>query len=102
MGVIFALPDDYSNETEDEAADKTRTWSWPSGYSAKTEFNINDRGELINGRQEALVPLSGLRKMNHSYLHDNDYVVGGRMVKGGLNTGRCAASNSLARFTGSD
>jgi len=87
VGVIFALPDDHSNtETEDEAAKKTKTWSWPSGYSAKTEFNINDRGELINGRQEALVPLSGLRNMNHSYLHDKDYVVGGRMVKGGLNT----------------
>ena len=25
-----------------------------------------------------------MREMNHSYLHDTDYVVGGRMVKGGL------------------
>lgn len=32
------------------------------------------------------MPLSGLRKLNHSYLHDQDYEVGGRIVKGGLNT----------------
>ena len=101
VGVIFALPDNYSDsKTEDEAAKTSKTWSWPSGYSAKTEFNINDRGELINGRQEALVPLSGLRQMNHAYLHDNDYVVGGRMVKGGLNTGRYGklCHSPVARF----
>lgn len=32
------------------------------------------------------MPLSGLREMNRSYLHDKDYVVGGRLVKGGLTT----------------
>jgi len=87
IGVIFAMPQAFPNDaTEDDAAKRTRTWSWPSGYSAKTEFNIDHHGNLINGREEALVPLSGMRKMNHSYLHDTDYIVGGRMVKGGLTT----------------
>jgi len=87
VGVIFALPAAFPGDTsEDVAAKRTRTWSWPSGYSAKTEFNIDHHGNLINGREEALVPLSGMRKMNHSYLHDKDYFVGGRMVKGGLTT----------------
>ncbi|KAL7519439.1 hypothetical protein ACHAWX_004200 [Stephanocyclus meneghinianus] len=87
VGVVFALPSAFANdESEDASAKRTRTWSWPSGYSAKTEFNIDRNGNLINGREEALVPLSGLRKMNHSYLHDTDYFVGGRMVHGGLNT----------------
>lgn len=87
VGVVFALPSTYpDNSSEDEAARRTKTWSWPSGYSAKTEFNIDDHGNLINGREEALVPLSGLRQMNHSYLHDKDYVVGGRLVIGGLST----------------
>jgi hypothetical protein len=36
-GVIFALPPFDSDEAEAEAANKTGTWSWPSGYSAKTE-----------------------------------------------------------------
>jgi hypothetical protein len=74
VGVMFALPSAFANdESEDASAKRTRTWSWPSGYSAKTEFNIDRNGNLINGREEALVPLSGLRKMNHSYLHDTDY-----------------------------
>jgi hypothetical protein len=87
IGVVFALPTAFPNDaSEDDSAKRTLTWSWPSGYSAKTEFNINDYGNLINGREEALVSLSGLRKMNHSYLYDEDYIVGGRMVKGGLTT----------------
>jgi len=87
VGVIFAMPTAFPDDaSEDDAAKRTRTWSWPSGYSAKTEFNIDHRGNLINGREEALVPLSGMRKMNHAYVHDKDYIVGGRMVKGGLNT----------------
>ncbi len=87
VGVVFALPTVFPHDvTEDDAAKRTLTWSWPSGYSAKTEFNIDDYGNLINGREEALVTLSGLRKMNNSYLHDQDYIVGGRMVKGGLTT----------------
>jgi hypothetical protein len=74
IGVVFALPTAFpDDESEEASAKRTRTWSWPSGYSAKTEFNIDRNGNLINGREEALVPLSGLRKMNHAYLHDTDY-----------------------------
>lgn len=73
-GVVFQLPSSYPNgESEEEAVVRTRTWSWPAGYSAKTEFNIDNRGNLINGREEALVSLSGLRALNHSYLHDEDH-----------------------------
>lgn len=87
-GVIFALPafHDNNSEGEDESYKRTHTWSWPSGYSAKTEFNIDEYGRLINGRKEALVPMSGMRKSNHSYLHDKDFVVAGKLIKGGLNT----------------
>lgn len=74
VGVVFALPIAFPNdESEDAATIRTRTWSWPSGYSAKTEFNIDRNGNLINGREEALVPLSGLRDMNRAYLNDTDY-----------------------------
>jgi len=87
VGVVFAMPKAFPEDaSENDAAKRTRTWSWPSGYSAKTEFNIDHHGNLINGREEALVPLSGMRKMNYSYLHETDYIVGGRMVKGGLST----------------
>jgi hypothetical protein len=84
-GVVFALPtfdDDNEQQLEEEkAARETRTWSWPSGYSAKTEFNIDGRGELINGRSEALVSLSQLRAMNNDYINKSEYIIGGRIVK---------------------
>jgi hypothetical protein len=106
IGVVFALPtahhhhrqqlrqrddddDDASSSMlseEDDEAKRTLTWAWPSGYSAKTEYNIDDDGKLINGREDALVSFTELRNMNRSYLHDVDYVVGGRMVMGGLTT----------------
>ena len=36
-----------------------------AGYAAKTEFKIdNQSGRLINGREEALVPLSRMRQYN--------------------------------------
>lgn len=85
-GVVFALPEFNNSDDEAAAVDSTRTWSWPSGYSAKTEFNIDSRGNLINGRQEALVPLSTIRSYNRDYLDKTDYVIGGRVVKGGLKT----------------
>jgi len=69
-GVIFALPE--SNQTISDT-DRSDPWCWPSGYSAKTEFNIDDNGNLINGRNEALVTLEKLRKMNHSFINDTDY-----------------------------
>ena len=85
VGVVFALPPDetYSaqGETEDEAAARTKTWSWPAGYSAKTEFNIDGRGRLINGREEALVPLSVLRQYNDDYLTKDSYMIGTRFVE---------------------
>ena len=85
-GVVFALPGFTSVEEETAAVQDTRTWSWPSGYSAKTEFNIDSHGRLINGRQEALVPLSTLRDYNHDYLTKSEYMIAGRILKGGLNT----------------
>jgi hypothetical protein len=98
-GAVFALPTSFPNDaSEDDAAKRTRTWSWPSGYSAKTEFNIDHRGNLINGREEALVPLSRLRQMNHSYLHDADYIVGGRIVKGGLQVSEKANVGCVVLF----
>ena len=89
VGVIFPLPTkefSQSNpEMEDAITQKTKTYCWPSGYSAKTEFNIDARGNLINGRQEALISLSQLRRFNNSYLHDKDHILaGGKVVKGGL------------------
>lgn len=80
-GVVFAMPSFENEKLEDEAAEESRTWSWPAGYSAKTEFNIDGRGELINGRAEAIVSLSKLRIMNNDYITKKEYVVGGRIVK---------------------
>jgi hypothetical protein len=86
-GVVFALPQaQTSNETEEESVKRTHTWSWPSGYSAKTEFNIDGRGRLLNGREEALVSLSTLRQYNDDYVNKEDYVVAGRVIQGGLKT----------------
>eukprot|EP00980_Cylindrotheca_fusiformis_P013881 scaffold3598_cov115-Cylindrotheca_fusiformis.AAC.17 len=85
-GVVFALPQFENEEEESKSAELTRTWSWPSGYSAKTEFNIDSRGNLINGRQEALTPFSTLRLYNDDYLHKEDYKIAGRIIKGGLKT----------------
>ena len=90
VGVVFALPSydhllpDYDkiNEQEDIDTKLTQTWSWPSGYSAKTEFNIDGRGQLINGRQEALRSLSTLRQYNYDYVYKHEYMVGNRMVSG--------------------
>ena len=74
LGMVFAMPDDFPKDVnEDEAAERNHAWSWPAGYAAKTEFNIARNGELINGRKEALVPISQLRKMNHAYIYDRDY-----------------------------
>ena len=87
IGVVFALPGDSESETgktEDQLAQETLTWSWPAGYAAKTEFNIDHKGRLINGRQEALVPLSTMRRYNDEYIHNDDHVIAGKLVKGGF------------------
>ena len=83
-GVVFALPTCYEGEKEDIAVSQTNTWAWPSGYAAKTEFNIDSRGQLINGRKEALCSLNRLRRNNHNYVHEIDYEIAGRLIKGGL------------------
>jgi hypothetical protein len=112
-GVVFALPEYPSSDAESEAATATRTWSWPAGYSAKTEFNIDSRGNLINGRQEALISLSTLREYNHDYITKEDYTVAGRVIVGGLKTvpynevfvrvgGHGRAVGSKDRATGED
>lgn len=80
VGVIFALPDHYET-SESDAVRGTQTWAWPSGYSAKTEFNIDGRGRLINGREEALVSLDTLREYNIDYLTKDEYMVAMRKIK---------------------
>jgi hypothetical protein len=83
VGVVFELPTAFSDgETEDEATKRTQTWSWPAGYSAKTEFNIDSRGKLINGREEAIRSLSVLRQYNDDYLNSDTYMISSRMVSG--------------------
>lgn len=83
VGVVFELPMAFAvGETEDEAAKRTQTWSWPAGYSAKTEFNIDSRGRLTNGREEAIRPLSVLRQYNYDYLNSETYMISTRMVSG--------------------
>jgi hypothetical protein len=87
-GVIFALPRLFSSqENEDMAARRTHSWAWPSGYAAKTEFNISPSGELINGREEALVSISQLRTNNHCYVYDRDY---GKLLKPYIGSKRCS------------
>jgi hypothetical protein len=82
-GVVFAMPRVFpDDDTEDEAQARTETWSWPAGYSAKTEFNIDSRGRLMNGRQEALRPFSVLREYNNDYITKSEYMISTRMVSG--------------------
>lgn len=86
-GVIHALPQSFPLDVdEEESSKRCNVWAWPSGYSAKTEYNISPYGKLINGREQALVTLAQLRAMNHSYIYDEDYEISGRIVKGGLKT----------------
>ena len=84
VGVVFALPTFVSDNDEHAAVQQTQTWAWPAGYAAKTEFNIDGRGQLINGRQEALVSLSTLRQYNDDYLNKQDHMIGGRLIEGGF------------------
>lgn len=46
--------------------DLSSTYMWPSGYFAKTEFNLNTDGTLAAGRAEALVTLDQLRAANNA------------------------------------
>lgn len=63
-GLVFGMPHHDNADREDEIAEETDTWSWHAGYAAKTEFNVNSAGQLINGRKEALTPLSVMRQYN--------------------------------------
>ena len=82
-GVVFALPTFSNSEEETRIQQQTQTWSWPAGYAAKTEYNI-DHGKLINGRQEALVTLQQLREYNHQYVHGKDHYIAGKIIPGGF------------------
>ena len=84
VGVVFGLPTFNSPDAENQVITDQKVWAWPAGYAAKTEFNIDNRGELINGRQEALVSLEQIRKYNDEYLHAQDHYIAGRIIKGGF------------------
>lgn len=75
IGAVFALP-----QTNREDMRKSQTWAWPAGYAAKTEFNIDHRGRLINGREQALVSLHDLRQQNHDFLYKAECKLLGRMI----------------------
>lgn len=49
-----------------EELDISDAYMWPSGYFAKTEFNMNADGTLLEGRDSALVTLEQLRLANDS------------------------------------
>ncbi|CAE6968448.1 unnamed protein product, partial [Symbiodinium sp. CCMP2456] len=51
--------------------DLSDAFIWPSGYMAKTEFNINHKGELLNGRSSALVTIERLIECNSRRLTTN-------------------------------
>lgn len=44
--------------------DLSEAFIWPPGYFAKSEFNVNADGSLLNGRREALVTLEDLLQRN--------------------------------------
>lgn len=51
--------------------DLSEAYIWPSGYMAKTEFNLNHKGELVNGRSSALVTIDRLVECNRLCLTMN-------------------------------
>ncbi|CAJ1404453.1 unnamed protein product [Effrenium voratum] len=51
--------------------DLSAAYIWPSGYMAKTEFNMNHKGELVNGRSSALVTIERLKECNAKRLTTN-------------------------------
>eukprot|EP00667_Euglena_gracilis_P002089 EG_transcript_2088 len=48
-------------------------WAWPSGYYAKTEFNIDANGRLKNGREDALVLVEDLLVANANFTTQRSY-----------------------------
>lgn len=51
--------------------DLSEAYIWPSGYMAKTEFNLTHKGELVNGRSSALVTIDRLVECNRRGLTTN-------------------------------
>ncbi|CAL1162062.1 unnamed protein product, partial [Cladocopium goreaui] len=51
--------------------DLSEAYIWPSGYVAKTEFNLTHKGELVNGRSSALVTIDRLVECNRRGLTTN-------------------------------
>lgn len=51
--------------------DMSKAFIWPSGYFAKSEFNVDEKGNLENGRREALVPLEELLLANETLTYQS-------------------------------
>lgn len=50
--------------------DLSDAFIWPSGYFAKSEFNVDSDGSLQNGRAEALVTLEDLMRANQALTYE--------------------------------
>uniref|UniRef100_A0A7S1S4D9 Uncharacterized protein n=1 Tax=Alexandrium catenella TaxID=2925 RepID=A0A7S1S4D9_ALECA len=72
------------------ALDLSDAHIWPSGYFAKSDFNIDSSGNLLNGREEALVTLEELILANQTLTYVQSEMGGGdehpagNMVTGGI------------------
>eukprot|EP00928_Gymnodinium_smaydae_P060695 TRINITY_DN4442_c0_g5_i2.p1 TRINITY_DN4442_c0_g5~~TRINITY_DN4442_c0_g5_i2.p1 ORF type:complete len:562 (+),score=51.46 TRINITY_DN4442_c0_g5_i2:62-1687(+) len=60
--------------------DLSDAFLWPSGYFAKSDYNILADGTLINGRQEALVSLDRIMDDNAKLTYRDELT--GKIVKG--------------------
>ena len=70
VGLIWALPPSLEGEGERFDPKQPRTtMAWPSGYAAKTEFNMDNFGNLKNGRDNHLVSIGELRQQNRRFAH---------------------------------
>ena len=84
-GVVFRLPNIYKTlKEESEAASEAGLWCFPAGYAARTEYNVDSRGNLINGRNEALVSFERIRELNNSYLNDSRIFIAGKLIDSDL------------------
>ena len=68
VGLIWMLPPSLEGEGERLDPKQPRTtMAWPSGYAAKTEFNMDNFGNLLNGREKHLVSIEELRQQNKRF-----------------------------------
>mmetsp|Transcript_13538 Transcript_13538/g.23867 ORF Transcript_13538/g.23867 Transcript_13538/m.23867 type:complete len:583 (-) Transcript_13538:223-1971(-) len=65
------------------AVDLSGAFIWPSGYMAKTEFNLTSAGELLNGRAQAVVSLEHLIACNKSMSYTDPSTGERHQVTGG-------------------